>query len=79
MSIHDDIRELDSRLLVAGERLARERNGGTPDAYRVQTGVCDRLLDNRLDLMAKRDAMTSEVPPGPRQRPRLGGPGATTE
>lgn len=69
MSVKDEIRELDSRLLVAGERLARERNGGTPDAYRVQTGVCDRLLDNRLELMKQRDATTSEVPPGPRRAP----------
>jgi hypothetical protein len=51
----EQIRELDSRLLLSGERLKRERNGGTPDAYRVLTGVCDRLLDERLRLMAVRD------------------------
>lgn len=47
----EQIRDLDSRLLLAGERLARYRTSGTPESVIVQRGVIDRLLDNRLDLM----------------------------
>lgn len=47
--------DLDGRLLVAGERLARYRDQGPSNSLIVQRGVCDRLLDERLMLMAERD------------------------
>jgi hypothetical protein len=50
-----EILGLDSRLLVAGERLARYRASGTADSVIVQRGVVNRLLDERLVLMAERD------------------------
>lgn len=50
------IRQVDERLLLAGERLARYRLIGPPSSVIVQMGVCDRLLDVRLELMAQRDA-----------------------
>lgn len=55
MSVQDQIRELDARLLVSGERLSRYRKSGPGSSVIVQTGVCDRLLDERLDLMRERD------------------------
>lgn len=55
MSVTDKIRAIDSRLLLAGERLARYRLIGPPSSVIVQTGVCDRLLDTRLELMRERD------------------------
>lgn len=54
-SVIDQIRTIDGRLLIAGERLARYRLKGQDTSVVVQTGVVDRLLDERLELMAVRD------------------------
>jgi len=55
MTTVEKIRRLDGQLLVAGERLARYRISGPGTSVIVQMGVCDRLLDERLNLMADRD------------------------
>lgn len=49
------IRDVDSQLLVAGERLRRYRNAGQEVSVIVQRGVVDRKLDERLVLMRERD------------------------
>lgn len=52
---------VDEQLLLAGQRLAQYRGGDTPSSYIVQMGVCDRLLDRRLEAMADRDAGRGSV------------------
>lgn len=52
----EEIRDVDGRLLVAGERLAQYRRTGPSTSVIVQQGVVDRLLDVRLVLMDVRDA-----------------------
>lgn len=54
-AVEKKIAELDFQLLIAGERLARYRDKGPGTSVIVQRGVCDRLLDVRLGLMAERD------------------------
>lgn len=58
----EGIRRLDQQLLVAGERLARYRVTGPSSSVIVQTGVVDRMLDERLVLMAQRDSHPSRRP-----------------
>lgn len=55
----EEIREIDGRLLVAGERLTQYRRTGPSSSVIVQQGVVDRLLDVRLVLMDVRDAAVS--------------------
>lgn len=51
----EGIRTVDARLLVAGERLRRYRNAEQVDSVTVQTGVVNRMLDERSALMKERD------------------------
>lgn len=61
MSLEDQIREVDGRLLVAGERLARYRNKGLATSVIVQRGVCDRSATSA----------SPSWPSGPRPRPEV--------
>lgn len=58
-TVQDRIRNLDARLLVAGERFRRYRVTGPSSSVIVQMGVLNRMLDERLLMMKERDQMKS--------------------
>lgn len=55
------IAEVDFQLITAGDRLKQYREHGPGTSVIVQRGVCDRLLDVRLVLMAERDAQAGRA------------------
>jgi hypothetical protein len=71
-TILDRIRTIDGRLLIAGERLSRYRLKGQDTSVTVQQGVVDRMLDERLALMAERDK-DLDAPPPSHPAPMSGG------
>lgn len=55
IDVCERILRLDSRLLLAAERLAKYRAAGLDVSVMVQRGVLDRMLGEQLVLMRERD------------------------
>lgn len=58
--VHEQIREVDGRLLVASDRLRRYRTTGQTTSVIVQMGAVDRMLAERFELMKQRDAKAAQ-------------------